>query len=283
MKPFQLPAWRKKQINSKYARKSKVINFAVARMEEVMERAVDEIMRGYDRSGDFHPPTLNAMFGVSDQFYRKVVEQAFYASEDEKSMQRNKKRLARRPPMGIPRSMRDLEKFFRNNKAWPKVLKRSKMLTERLRKQYIEKLRKKFTKIAPMLKSGEITPAEAKSQMMDTWRASKSRVETIFRTETTNYFGKTQVAFFEGDPEIIGFLFDSVRDVARTDICRSRHGLVYRPGTKLLTENTPALHYNCRSHLIALANTPHNRKMLEDPDRDPSNRKVAPLPPGWRK
>ena len=283
MKPFQLPSWRKKQINEKYARKDKTIHFAVSRIEAVMKKAVDEIMDGYERTGEFHPPTLNAMFAVSDEFYRKVVEQGFYASEDEKSMQRGRKRLAKPGPIGIPRTMRDLEKFFRDKNAWPKVLKRSKLLTERLRKQYIQKLRKRFEKLGPMLKSGEITPMEAKSQMMDSWRTSKSRVETIFRTETTNYFGKTQVSFFEGDPEIIGFLFDSIRDVSRTDICRTRHGLIYRPGSKLLRENTPALHYNCRSHLIALANTPHNRKMVEDPDRNPEGRAVAPLPPGWRK
>ena len=121
----------------------------------------------------------------------------------------------------------------------------------------------------------------AKKRMMSTFDATKSRVETIFRTETTTYFDQTQVRYFQSDPEIIGFLFDALLDSATTKICRSRHGLVYRPKTQELREVTGACHYNCRKHLIALANTEYNRKLLADPNRDPSKRKVAPLLPGW--
>jgi SPP1 gp7 family putative phage head morphogenesis protein len=148
---------------------------------------------------------------------------------------------------------------------------------------YLRKLGKKFQSILPKLDTNEMTPQEAKTELLEAWDASKSRVELIFRTETTTYFGKTQVAFFNGEPDIIGFLFDSIRDRSRTAWCKTRHGLVYRPNTKLLTENTPSCHWNCRSHLIPLADTPENRKMLEDPNRDPELKKVEPLPPGWRK
>jgi len=161
-------------------------------------------------------------------------------------------------------------------------MKRNKAIVDRVRKAYLAKLQRKFRAIVPRLDANAITPAEAKKEMMSAWEASKSRVELIFRTETSTYFGKTQVNFFNSDPQIIGFLFDSVRDAARTEICRSRHGLIFRPRTKLLEQNTPACHYNCRSHLIPLANTPYNRKLLDDPSRDPANHKLAPLPHGWR-
>lgn len=35
--------------------------------------------------------------------------------------------------------------------------------------------------------------------------------------------------------------------------------------------------------LFLIANTSDNRKLLKDPSRDPKNRAVPPLPPGWRK
>lgn len=282
MKSFTLPPWRKKQINAKYRRKSSVVNRTVQDMERVIRTAVDNILSHYEKTGHYAEPTLNEMFNVSEEFYRRVITQAFHASKEEKQSSKGKKRMAK-GPVGIPKSLKDLEQVFRDHRKWPAIMKRSKALTDRLRNSYLEKLRKKFKELVPKLESGELTPKEVKDQMMDRWYASKSRVETIFRTETTNYFGKTQVAFFEGDDEIIGFMFDSVKDQSRTNVCRSRHGLIYRPGTKMLRDNIPALHWNCRSHLIALANTEYNRKMLDDPDRDPAKKKVAPLPSGWRK
>lgn len=245
-----------------------------------MKKAVDHIFEHAEQFDRYSEPQLNEMFAITDHFYRSVVEQAFYASQDEKKSQRGKKRLAKEPPKN---SLKVLAQVFEDKREWPKMMRRSKKLTERLRKDYLQKLKRKFKEVMPRVNSGEISPDEAKSQMMDTWHASKARVETIFRTETTNYFAQTQVKFFEEDDEIIGFLFDSIRDTSRTEICRSRHGLVYKPNTAELHENTPALHYNCRSHLIALANTPENRKMVNDPSRDPANKKVEPLPPGWRK
>lgn len=279
-------------ITKKYNRKRKVINRVVDDMEAVMKTAIDYIFDHWDGTTRFPTPTLNGMYDVSERFYRSVITNAYEHCEEEKLPKSGKsekkiagagkKKLAKLPT-GLPRRLNGLEKVFRDRRYWPKVMKRSRVITDRMRKQYQEKLRQKFEEIVPKMKDGSITPKEAKEELLSSWKASKSRVETIFRTETTNYFGKAQVAFFEDDPEIIGFLFDSLKDSASTKICRSRHGLVYKPGTKLLTENTPALHWNCRSHLIPLANTPENRKMVSDPSRDPSKRSVEPLPNGWRK
>lgn len=284
MKSFSIPQWRKQQIKNKYARKDRVIARAVRDMEAVMRKAVDYIVDSHV-TNEFKEPELEEMFNVSEKFYRSVVTNAWQASEQEKRAQAGKKRLAAINSPIVPK-LKDLESIFRDRRFWPSLMKRSGRLTERLRAAYLRKLKRKFKDLLPKILSGEMTPALAKKSMMQSWDASKSRVETIFRTETTKYFEKTQIAYFSQDPEIIGFLFDSIPDKSRTDICGSRHGLVYRPGTtgpKGLSENTPALHWNCRSHLIALANTPYNNKLLKDPDRDPKNRSVAPLPNGWRK
>lgn len=283
-KPFKIPAWRKRQIDDKFKRKSRVVNSAVKEMEAVMSKAVDYILE-HAKTGEFKAPSLNEMFAVSEGFYRDVVTQSYHASEAERRAQGGKRRLASINNPKIPK-LKALESLFRDRRFWPSLMKRSAKLTERLRKAYLQKLRRKFKDLLPQILANDVTPENAKKRMMGAWEASKSRVETIFRTETTKYFGETQTAYFKDDPAIIGFMFDSIRDGSRTKICSSRHGLIYRPGTSGksgLAYNTPALHWNCRSHLIALANTAYNRKMLEDPARDPENKAVAPLPPGWKK
>lgn len=287
MKPFVTPAWRKKIIRNSFRRKDHVINQAVSQMESAMKKAVSLIVDHAMNTGEFHEPPMHEMFNVSEHFYRSVLRSAFQTCEEEKAQQKGKRRLAAGPlPTGLPKTLRDMEKVFRDRRYWPKIMKRSNKLVEGLRKAYLKKLKRKFGDLLPEILAGRVSPEEAKKRMMSAWDATKSRVETVFRTETTKYFAKTQVAYFNNDPEIIGFLFDSIPDKDRTNVCKTRHGLIYRPGTTGKTGldyNTPALHWNCRSHLIALANTPHNRKMLEDPQRDPKRKAVAPLPPRWRK
>lgn len=282
MIPFQLPRWRKRQISRKFSLQDKITAKAVSDMEVVMKDAITYVFEHYEKMGMWVEPSLNAVEAVTDDFYRDVITGAFYAAQDEKKAQIGKTRLAKAPPK-LPRKFDSLDKLFRNRRYWSRIMNRSKKLSASMRRQYLGKLKKQFGKVLPLIESGDYTVSDAKKVMQNAWNASKSRVETIFRTETTNYFAKTSISFFSDDEEIIGFLFDSVRDSSRTEICRSRHGLVYRPGTKALEENTPACHYNCRSHLIALANIPFNRKLLEDPKRDPSKRAVKPLPRGWRK
>jgi SPP1 gp7 family putative phage head morphogenesis protein len=284
LKEFKVPPWRQKQINKKYARKSKVVHNTVREISEVIKDAVEKIIDTGLFSGQYLQPSLNGINVIVDRFYVGVIEEAYYACKDEKQAQKGKKKLAK-GPKGIPRDLENLHQVFQDKKYFKAIMKRSRALSERMKKQYLQKLKRKFNKIVPMLTRGEISPVDAKKEMMNVWGASKSRVETIFRTETTNYFGKVQVNFFQDDDEIIGFLFDSNIDSSITDICRSRHGMIFtkeHTGKNSLAYNTPALHYNCRSHLIPLANTPENRKLLEDVSRDPSKHKLAELPDDWR-
>lgn len=254
----------------------------VLEMERVMLKAVDYIIENGMKTGNFHAPSLNEMYMVSEDFYRRVITESFHSAKYEKQDMEGRKRLARLPKGALPKSLKDIDQVFKDPKYWKRIMGRSTILTDRLKRQYLEKLKRSFRELMPKINSGTLSPAEAKKAMIETWDSSKARVETIFRTETTKYFAETQVKFFEGDPEILGFLFDSVRDVSRTEICRSRHGLIYKPDSKLLTENSPPCHFNCRSHLIALANTEYNRKLIKEKDRDPERMKVVPLPSGWK-
>ncbi len=280
MKPFKIPDWRRTHIRDKYRRKDFVISKFTLEMERVLRKAVDEIIDFGLDTGKFKKPEMADLDPIMLNFYRNVIEQGLHAAKYEKQAQKGKKRLAKLPT-GLPEKLYDLGQVFHNRKYFEKIMKRAKALTRRLRKDYLQKLEKQFKAVMPKLTSGEYSPAEAKKVMVGVWAASKSRVEVIFRTETTKYFTDTQVNFFKDDEDIIGFLFDSVRDTSRTEICRSRHGLVYRPNTNLLRDNMPPCHPNCRSHLIALANTEENRKLIQEPDRIPSRVKVVPLPPDW--
>lgn len=250
-------------------------------MQGLLEKAIDELIE----KGSYSKPNPDLMYAVMERYYRKIVEQAYHTSQIAKEvqkpkMQSDKKSLAKLP-LGIPNKLPPLVRFFSDKRTWGTIQKRSRKIVDRLRSAYFKKLDRKFAKIGPQLQTGEKSPKEVKDELRKAWKVTKSRVETLFRTETTNYFNKVQVSFFSDDEDIIGFLFQANRDSSTTGICRTRHGLVYRPGTKELKENTPACHYNCRSELIPLANIPGNRKMLEDPSRDPSKRRVTPLPPGW--
>jgi SPP1 gp7 family putative phage head morphogenesis protein len=281
VKPFQLPLWRKRFNAEKFNRAEFIILQATARMDDVFRHATEEVINHAMATGEYREPRLPHLGEAMEGFYRATITEGWNLARREKHLQQGRTRMAGLPRGRVP-ALKDLVALFTDRRFWPTVMKRSKALEDRLRRVYLRKLRARFTKIVPQMLRGEVGPAEVHGKLMEAWTASKPRVATIFRTESTKYFTETQKAFFKDDPDIIGFLFDSVRDAARTDICRSRHGLVYRPGTKELDQNTAPLHYNCRSHLIALTDIEYNRKMLADPSRDPAKVTVAPLPKGWQ-
>lgn len=289
MIPFTITQKERQKADHDIRRKDTIVDVASRALDHVLLAGVDHVfdraMKGYDK---FVPPPLKYFDQVFEAFYRSVVNAAVESAHSEnrivkEDVQIGKKKLAKKiPGTGIPNDIRFLEKFYRDP-LWQRTVKRYSVIGKRIRKSYNDKLMRKFREAVPKLRSGDLSPEEFKASMRQAWGASRGRVESIFRTETTKYFTEVQVKFYSGDDNIIGFLFDSIRDMSRTDICRTRHGLVYRPDSRLLKINSPPCHVNCRSHLLALANTPENLKMLKDPSRDPSKRSVAPLPKGWNK
>lgn len=280
MKPFKLTPAQKAVNQRKFNRQEKIVQESVAEIQSILFRAADQLIdnvleKGVDK---FVAPSLRGLHQVMERFYRRAIREGWAMSEEE--LGHPIKRMSI-PKGNVPKKIRGVEDLFNDNKYWKRITKRSTTIADRMQAAYLKKLRVRFNDVVPRLLAGEATPTQVKIEIREGWEVSKARTETIFRTETTKYFAQTQISFFSGNENIIGFLFDSVRDAARTSICRSRHGLVYRPNTQLLRINTPACHYNCRSHLIPLANIPSNRKMLEDPSRDPEKVSVVPLPPGW--
>ena len=247
-------------------------------MNAVLRGAVDDVYNSFVSTGKFKAPNLDAMDKIGENFYRRVVTAAVKSCQD----QRPKKRLAKLPEGKLPDGPSALDKVLRNRRYWQSIMKRKRALIGKAKADYLERLEKQFRRVLPLLEKTDLSPRDAKKKIGEAWGSGRARTETIFRTESTRYFAKSQVAYFEDNSEIIGFLFDSVRDTSRTGWCLSRHGLVYLPGSELLATNTPPCHWNCRSHLIPLVNDAENRKMVQDPKRDPTKVKVVPLPPGWK-
>jgi SPP1 gp7 family putative phage head morphogenesis protein len=286
-KAFKLPHWRKRQIDSTLRRKELVAARAIAEVQIELKRATDFVVAHVLKTGAFAEPDLTSLQIIGGRFYRRVIQEGWNAAEQEAHQQRiqvtqpvSRGRLSG-VPKGSLRPLKSLVELFGNSKPWQRVLSRKEKLMDRLKQSYLKKLKLRFDQILPRLLSGEATPGEVKKELSTAWEASQARVQTIFRTETTKYFTEAQITYFEQGDQIIGYLFDSLRDTTRSEWCKSRHGLIYRPGTELLRKNRPPCHWGCRSHLIALADTPANRKLLEDPERDPTQRKVMELPSGW--
>lgn len=288
-KPFRVSPNVRAHIDRKYRRKFAVADEAIRRTDVVMKRAIDELVERAERRQPWADPHLGGLDRIGEGYVHDAIGNAWANAQDEARTQGllTGHRLARvgRNPKVPP--ARDLHKLFGDRTFMRRVMTRSEKLTKTLRTAYLKKLKKTWNKVVPEMLSGNASPEDVKKAMQDAWGGSKARVHTTYVTETTNYFVDVQLAYFESEPGILGFLFDRVKDAGTTPICDSRHGLIYRSDTpdqkKLLRENRPGLHYGCRSHFIALANTPANRKLFEDPGRDPTKRKVVPPDPRFKR
>ena len=56
----------------------------------------------------------------------------------------------------------------------------------------------------------------------------------------------------KGNDDVIGVEFSAIMDDRTTEMCAERHGLVMRLDDPRLPENTPPLHFRCRSLLLSL-------------------------------
>ena len=93
-------------------------------------------------------------------------------------------------------------------------------------------------------------------QVMDALRIAlpeaigKARAENIARTEATTAFNQGRLAAFRETKGFVGAVeFMAITDARTTPICMERDGLVLAIDDPRLPDNTPPLHYMCRSVL----------------------------------
>ncbi len=94
------------------------------------------------------------------------------------------------------------------------------------------------------------------NQVMDALRIAlpeaigKARAENIARTEATTAFNQGRLAAFRETKGFVGAVeFMAITDARTTPICMERDGLVLAIDDPRLPDNTPPLHYMCRSVL----------------------------------
>lgn len=84
--------------------------------------------------------------------------------------------------------------------------------------------------------------------------ASKARLENIARTEATAAYNQGRVVrFLQSKGFIQAVRFDAILDSRVTDICEHRDGLLFALDDPRLRQNTPPLHYQCRSVLTPIS------------------------------
>lgn len=91
---------------------------------------------------------------------------------------------------------------------------------------------------------------ESLSQYLTGEEYNKSRLEVIARTNATTAFNLGRIEMFRQNDDFIKAVeFIAILDSRVSDICESRHGKIFMMDDPALAENTPPLHYNCRSVL----------------------------------
>ena len=96
------------------------------------------------------------------------------------------------------------------------------------------------------------TLQEREKELQKVLDVSKSRIESIARTEITRAHNLGSLTAMKANEDVIGVEFSAVLDNRTTIMCQERHGLRMRLDDPRIPENTPPLHVRCRSMLLAL-------------------------------
>lgn len=161
--------------------------------------------------------------------------------------------------------------------------RRQRIIAERIKRAYVKKCQEVWKKNSQDFLRGETASKEAAQRaIIEGARVVESRARMIVETETTHYYNQVRRDIYDQSEDVTHYVLLAIRDANTTKWCSSRNGLVYAKGDKLLVQNTPPLHWNCRSELLPLTPAnPRHLKLINDKSRDARYRSVAALPPGW--
>ncbi len=192
-------------------------------------------------------------------------------------------RLSLSPKGAQPQSFRDLRIWWDAYRKRKKVPQRQQVIADKLRKAYVDKCQSTWKENAQDFLSGVTGSKTAAVQaIIDGADVVFSRGKMIVETETTYYFNAARRKIYDQSQDVTHYLFVSIRDHATTKWCKSRQGLVYAKSDHLLDEETPPIHWNCRSEMLPLTPAnPNHLKLIQDQSRARRNNLPEPLPPEW--
>lgn len=171
-----------------------------------------------------------------------------------------------------------------NSPAEQAVLQRAIQLSGNFTNDMIDRLKQDIiSSIQPDGTGNPINRRELRTRIAATLNVAESRAELIARTESTAAYNRGRLATYAQSGAVDAVRFLAVTDNRTTQICLSRNGLIWRVGDPDIANNTPPLHGRCRSVLspiLSQYNDSH-AEMLADPNRNPANNTLEPLPKGW--
>ena len=154
--------------------------------------------------------------------------------------------------VGFVRSRRDLARFFEKDQA------------ETVRRVITEGLEQGQSLKQVMGSLEEALPG----------KMGRARLENIARTEATTAYNQGRLAMFlDTEGFIAGVEFMAILDARTTDICQHRDGLLFRLDDPAIRQNTPPLHYQCRSILSPVPVT-----ALKESDLERTRQRMATAP-----
>lgn len=196
-----------------------------------------------------------------------------------------KQRKLGKVPAKIPKSLSELRKMWdqwRKKKTMPA---RQKQIAEKLKKAYINKVQSVWEKWGDAFREGKTAEkTEAIQKIITGAQVTQSRAKMIVETETTFYYNNMRRQIYDQSEDVTHYLFMALRDHATTLWCKTRTGLVYLKGDSILEDETPPIHWNCRSELLPLTPlNPVHKKLIDNESKQRRKHKCEPLPAGWGK
>lgn len=251
--------------------------------DRMFDRIIDMVLDSLMRTGKL-PKDL--------PFEDFFAEHAFAVSRESlTSVDKGPKYPARlaRPPKGkIPRSLKDLMAEWDRWRRKGEVPPRQKQIADRVKKAYIKKVQTFWERYSDDFRHGDETRVFDQKKARDAitkWsKQSQARAKMIVETETTYHYNQVRRKAYDQSDDITHYLFVAIRDRATTKWCRTRQGVVYAKGDPLLEDETPPIHWNCRSEILPLTPlNPNHKRLIDDKSKARRNRSPEPLPKGWGK
>lgn len=148
-------------------------------------------------------------------------------------------------------------------------------------KQQIRNIETVYRGLAKDWLEGESTVKDVVKSIEDTLEKTKYQAERIFRTETTKWFNKSRVKYFETQSDVDYYQVFAVTDGRVSKICESRHGFVVPAKKANLKKYRPPFHPNCRTILRPLISKLKSHQKIIDKGLKVHESSFEPLPRGW--
>lgn len=249
-------------------------------VEGALRKTLDKVLANADKTG---------RLAVADVTFDRVVMEHSLAvmregidSTKVRTPVRAEK-LAAPPKAAVPRSLKALRELWDKYRQTGHVPPRQRAIAKRVREAFLKQLQEAWREYSEDYLSGNTaSKTEAEAAIRRRLDVAGSRAKMIVETETTYYFNKARRQIYDESDDVTHYLFVAIRDHATTKWCKTRNGLVYAKSDPLLDDETPPIHWNCRSELLPLLrHNPSHLRLIKDESRQRRKHRCEPLPKEW--